>query len=104
MDDHMNNKPKIKFVKNLHYHSDAICLFWIDEIHIDEKFKDHPLLDDIIKHELTHYRIIKQIINEKSILKKILLSLYNDIFDFIDCFRLEIKRYWLVIRKWLKNH
>ena len=98
------DKPKIRFVKNLHYHSDAICLFWVDEIHIDEKFKDHPILPDLIKHELTHYRIIKQIINEKSILKAIILGFYNDFFDFIDTFRIEIKRCWLELRKWLKNH
>ncbi|RLE45154.1 hypothetical protein DRJ16_00270 [Candidatus Woesearchaeota archaeon] len=98
------DKPKIRFVKNLHYHANAICLYWIDEIHIDEKFKDHPLLSDIIKHELKHYIILKKIINEKSLLKKMLWGLYNDFWDFYDCFRLTIKYYWLVIRKWLKNH
>ena len=94
------DNPPIKFYENLHLFANAICLFWIPEIHIDARFKNHPLLPDIIRHELTHYRLIKKAIEEQSFWKRVFWLLYNDIWDFIDCFRLEIKRYWLAYKRW----
>ena len=41
----------------------AICLFWCDEIHISKKYENHPILNDIIQHELKHYRLAKEIQN-----------------------------------------
>ena len=86
----VEDKPKIKFVKNLRLYANAIYLYWINEIHIDETFKDSPILDDIIKHEMKHYQIVQKILKTKSKFKRILLLLYNNIFDFIDCVKLDL--------------
>ena len=88
------NKPKIKFVKHLKLYCEAICLYWIDEIHIDESYRDSPLIDDIIKHELKHYDLIKKVIQAKESrneLKASLLMAYNNLFDVFDTFRLFFK-------------
>jgi len=96
------SKPKIRFVKHLRLYCDAICLYWIDEIHIDESFRNSKILDDLIKHELKHYYLIKRIIKakeENKTLKAILLSIYNDIFDLLDSLKLDIKRLILKCKK-----
>lgn len=93
--------PNLKFffVKNLHLlGADAICLFWIDEIHIDEKIKDHPILEDILKHEIKHYDFAMKIIETekedsiKSIFKCMALMFLNNAWDFYDTIRIEIKK------------
>jgi len=86
-----NSNLKIRFVKNLHYACDGICLFWIDEIHIDEKWKDHQILPDIIKHEKKHYEFYQKMINSKTKISKIYWYIRNELFDIYDCIRLDLK-------------
>lgn len=89
------DKPKIIFVKNLNFYNDAICLYWIGEIHIDESLKNSPILDDIIKHELKHYYLIKKAIALKEQgkdFKVFLFTLYNNLWDFYDSIRIDVKR------------
>ncbi len=91
--------PKIIFTKNLHYSSYAICLYWIDEIHIDERLKNSPILNDIIKHELKHYYIFKRLIamrEQGKTLNFLFLSFYNDFWDFFDSIRIGLK--WMVLK------
>lgn len=103
--------PNLKFffVKNLRLFANAICLFWIDEIHIDQKLKDSPILEDIIRHELKHYRLVKEILelrNEKSlksVFKIIVLTFYNNLWDLYDGFRIELKYYILKFKKFIQQ-
>ena len=84
-------KPKIRFVKNLRLAAYAICLYWIHKIHIDEKFKNHPAKDDLIEHEMAHYRLINRMIETNSNFKRGLLELYNNLWDFFDVTRISLK-------------
>jgi len=90
---------KIRFVKNLHYACEAICLFWIDEIHIDEKWKNHPILPDIIRHEKKHYEFYQKMINSKSKLSKIYWFIRNEVFEIYDRIRLDLKLVFLYLLK-----
>jgi len=39
----LNNAVKIRFVKNLDIVGcEAVCIWWADEIHVDEKLRDSP--------------------------------------------------------------
>jgi len=94
-----SKEPKIIFVKNLHYSNYAICLYWIDEIHIDEGLKNSPILNDIIRHELKHYYTIKRLIvmrEQGKILKPLFLAFYNNLWDIWDSIRIELK--WMVLK------
>lgn len=86
-------EPKIKFVSNMNEGAGfiAICLFWIHEIHVDESFKDSKALPDIIKHEKHHYYLLTKILETKSRLKRMLLGLYNNTWDFLDVRRIIFK-------------
>jgi len=94
------NNVKIVFVKNLYPYFDAICLFWIDEIHIDERLKNEIYVNDIIKHELTHYKYYKKsqkYLEQGKTLSAILIGLQNACFDLVDSIRIDLKRMFL---KW----
>ncbi|MEM3592172.1 MAG: hypothetical protein QW702_08785 [Candidatus Bathyarchaeia archaeon] len=96
------NEPKIKFVKDMHYSHEAICLYWIDEIHVDESLKNSPILNDIIRHEIKHYHIIKKLIalhKEGKLLKAVALALYNNLWDIWDSIRIELKEMVLKCKK-----
>ena len=69
---------KVRFVKNLKVHANAVCVFWLNEIHVDETLKDSSALNDIVEHEWKHYRIIQRIIGTKSAFLRGILWLYND--------------------------
>jgi len=97
------NEPKIKFVKDMHYSHEAICLYWIDEIHIDESLKNSPILNDIIRHEIKHYHIIKKIITlhkQGRRQEAFILKIYNNTWDILDSLRIFSK---LLSLKLLKN-
>ena len=99
------NKPKIRFIDNLWIVCDAICLYWINEIHIDSSYKDSPLLKDIIKHEMKHYKLLREAtkaLREKRILKAFVLIMYNDIFDIIDGLKIVLKKVILYCKSKLK--
>jgi len=83
-------KVKVRFVKNLKFCAGAMCLYWIDEIHADESFKDSPALDDIIRHEMKHYEIVQKIFSSKS-WKKPLLFFYNNLWDTFSCCKIHFK-------------
>jgi len=69
---------KIRFVKNLDVMgAEAVCIWWCDEIHVDEKLRDSPRLQEILKHEMRHYRIFQRVIREGS---------------WYDCTRIQISR------------
>ena len=96
-------EPKVKFYPNIKLIGNAICLFWIDEIHVDESLKDHPLIDDIIQHEVKHYHIIKRMLNCNSEWKRSLLMFYNNIWDLYDCLRFYLKLTVIKLRRWRKG-
>ena len=85
------DKLKVRFVKNLKLHAKAICCYWIDEIHVDESLQKSPALNSIIKHETKHYEIIQRIITTKSHLKRLLLALYNNVWDILSCMKISVK-------------
>ena len=86
----MGKELEIKFVKNMRYAARGICLYWIDEIHIDEEFKNHPALNDIVAHEKYHYKIISNALSSKP-LKRYALGCWNNIWDFFSSFKISIK-------------
>ena len=89
---------KFFFVRDL-LTVESICLYWIDEVHVDEKYRNSPILLDLLRHETKHYRLIKEIIRLKkerkisSFLKSRLLIIYNNLWDIADCIRMELKEY-----------
>jgi hypothetical protein len=85
-------KVKVRFVKNLKFYAGALCLYWVDEIHVDESLKDSPALDDIIRHEMKHYEIAQRIIASKPWVKALLL-LYNNFWDKLSCFKIRFKHF-----------
>ena len=97
---HVPDLPHLKFffVKDL-LTDMGMCLYWVDEIHIDVKYRDSPILMDLLRHETKHYRLIKEIIRLKkerkisSYLKSRLLIIYNNLWDIVDCIRMELKEY-----------
>jgi len=78
----------------------AICLFWCDEIHISKKYENHPILNDLIRHELKHYRLAKEI-QKANFWRALILSLYNNLWDFYDNIKMEIKICILWLKKYL---
>ena len=85
---------KIRFVKNLLDVAgfEAVCLWWVDEIHVDEKLRDSPHLTEILNHEVKHYRIMQQVIREKKWWRRELLLWYNALWDWYDTTRMGLKR------------
>ena len=82
---------KIRFVRNLDVVGvEAVCLWWCDEVHVDEKLRDSPRLMEILNHEAKHYRIMQQVIREKSWWKREMLLWYNMFWDWYDCARMSI--------------
>jgi len=89
----LNNAVKIRFVKNLGVVSyEAVCVWWVDEIHVDEKLRDSPYLMEILNHEMKHYRIMQRVIREKSWWKRELLLWYNVLWDWYDCLRMDLEK------------
>ena len=82
---------KVRFVKNLKLSAKAMCLYWIDEIHIDESLKDSVALNDIIKHEREHYRLVQKIVSTNSQVLKWLWTRYNNIWDILSCMKITAK-------------
>jgi len=104
---HSEGTPKIRFVDGLSIAAEGICLFWLDEIHIDSFWKNTPVLPHIIKHEMRHYRIIKRVLNTKSSLKRIGLILYNNLFEIVDLWVWFYMLYYKIkrnerLKKWIK--
>lgn len=83
---------KIRFVKDLRFYANAICLYWINEIHIDESMKNSPALNDIIEHEKKHYYLFVKAV-KSNCFKRNLLFLYNNLWCAFDSLRLSLK-YW----------
>lgn len=85
----------VRFVEGLRkgYGANAFCCAWIDEIHVDVTLKDHPALDDMIKHEKKHYRFFQRIMATNSSVKAYLLMVWNNVWDFFDVIRIHFKYY-----------
>jgi len=84
---------KIRFVKNLDVAgAEAVCLWWADEIHVDEKLRDSPRLMEILNHEVKHYRIMQRAIREKRWWRRELLLWYNELWCWYDNLRMNLKR------------
>jgi len=46
----LDNAVKIRFVKNLDVVGyEVVCMWWVGEIHVDEKLRDSPHLEEIVK-------------------------------------------------------
>lgn len=88
----VENKVKVKFVKNLCFVASAACLYWIDEIHVDESLKDSPALNDIIRHEMKHYEIFQKVSVSKP-WKKDLLLIYNIVWNMFSCWKIQFKHF-----------
>jgi len=90
----LHHAVKIRFVKNLDIVGyEAVCLWWADEIHVDEKLRGSPCLMEILKHEMKHYRIMQRVIREKTWWKRELLLWYNAFWDWYDNTRMQIVRF-----------
>lgn len=89
----MKENITVKFVEDLKAGCGAygICLYWINEIHIDKSFKYSKVLADLIKHEKYHYQLITKILKTKSIMNKIFLGLWNNVWDILDVSRIFFK-------------
>ena len=96
----LRNAVKIRFVKNLDIIGyEAVCVWWADEIHVDEKLRDSPRLMEILKHEMKHYRIMQRVIREKSWWKRELLLWYNEFWDWYDNTRMQIVRFFAKLKR-----
>jgi len=84
--------PELKFyfADNLQFTANAICLYWINEIHVDSSLKGSPLLEDILKHEVKHYEFARRIISEKSELKRAMLLFKCNLWDFLSTLRIAL--------------
>jgi len=90
----LHHAVKIRFVKNLDIVGyEAVCLWWADEIHVDEKLRDSPHFMEILNHEMKHYRIMQRVIRERSWWKRELLLWYNELWDWYDNIRMDIVRF-----------
>ncbi len=92
------DKPvSIVFVENLKTDCEAICLWQKGEIHIDSSYmegrENHFMLNDILKHELKHYRFFKSLGGEDSPLRRRIETSIHSLWDFLDCVRLEYLRF-----------
>jgi hypothetical protein len=92
----MEKTPTVKFFPDLAKLSGigGICLPWIHEIHIDAKYQDTEKGKMIIEHEIKHYRLAWKRFNEKGKLRRTLILLYNNLWDFFDVYLIELKN-WL---------
>ena len=84
---------KVRFVKDLKVHANAVCVFWLDEIHVDETLKESSALPDILAHEQKHYRKIQRIIKTKSAWLRGFLWLCNDLWCGFDTFKIDAKHF-----------
>lgn len=81
-------EPTIKFVENL-WAGTAFSLVWIREIHIDKEFEYHKHLSKLITHEKKHLEYYDRWLAAKSETKKFLITLQNNIWDFLSCWKLQ---------------
>ena len=88
------SNPQIIFTKNLNPHIKALCDIKNNIIVIDSEFEHSPLLQDIINHEMNHYRILHKALSTKSRLLKKILFAYNDVWDYFSCMKIAIKYYY----------
>lgn len=91
-------EPTIRFVENLEALTlcKAFSLVWINEIHIDKKYEKASCLNDLINHEKYHHRILWKRYYTRRKWKRILLILYNNVWDCFDVLYLELK--WMCHR------
>jgi hypothetical protein len=74
---------KAYIVSDLRFHSsEGICLFWINEIHIDSKYlsKSESELKKVLDHEYKHYYYIRNAINRKG-LSRLYWFVKNDLWS-----------------------
>lgn len=82
-------KFKIKYYDTSLF-CDGIVIYWLKEIHINKKWKNTTIAQKIINHELKHLYFIEKLKKEKNPLKKTLIFMANNIFDYFDCYKLMI--------------
>jgi hypothetical protein len=82
------DEPKVKFIEGLErlIGCRAISLVWIHEIHIDSKYQNKPILNELIAHEKKHHALLWKAYNEKRRWKRILILCYNNLWDTFDVF------------------
>lgn len=92
-------EPKIRFIKDFMKIRGggiiASSLFWINEIHIDAKYKNSPIIEDLIKHEKKHHRLLWERYYSKSVLRRIYLALYNNFWDMLSVDIIFLKIFYL---------
>ena len=94
--DLIDDAVSIIFVENLKTDCEAICLWQKGEIQIDSSYmegkENNFMLNDILKHELKHYRFFKSLGTEGTSRRRIETSIHS-LWDFLDCVRLEYLRF-----------
>jgi hypothetical protein len=84
-----NQEEKISFHKGLYwYGAIAQCHPWAREIHIEEEYRNHPLLPKIIEHERKHQQIFDEAQATKSKLKRVALTIYETFWNMASCYKL----------------
>ena len=94
-----NEVLTIRFVKGLTKGANgvAFCCSWINEIHVDETFKDSPALPDILSHERRHHDFWKKSLATNmcfsGAVKRMLILFWEFLWDHLDCWRIQLKHY-----------
>lgn len=78
---------------------DGIALWYLNEIHINKKWKGTKIGKFILKHELKHFKFIKEI-EKSNFLSKRLLIMKNNIWDHFQSWQLAL----MVLRFYLEKH
>jgi len=88
----MENTPTVKFVPNLEqfFGIRGMCIPWIHEIHVDERYRDTKRGSMIIQHELKHYHLAWKYCNENRKLRRAAILVYNNLWDTFDVVRIEV--------------
>jgi hypothetical protein len=84
-------EPQIVFVNGLEATTNAYAesIVWLHQIHIDAKYLNDWHLLDIIKHEKKHHYYLWKAAETEG-LKRLSIILWNNVWDFYDCIRLQL--------------
>ena len=90
-----SDELKVRFVENLSYTCEGLCLYWVKEIHIDKAHEGKPEAEDLIRHEKRHYQFFLRMLESqggfKGMCKQLFWLFANNIWDTLDCFRLALR-------------
>lgn len=70
-------------------HIRGICLWWLDEIHIDRKYENSQFLNVILEHENKHQKLTEKELAARYTLKRWWLMLYEEMWEWWDGIRID---------------